>query len=88
MKVKKFIANIKEYLGVDELGIKSKRKSVIVLLEKLEFRHQALHKERGKLQGEQALDEELDIIALHIKKAEDILIKLNEKKAKKDKEKI
>jgi len=50
MKVKKFIANIKEYLGVDELGIKSKRKSVIVLLEKLDFRHQTLHKERGKLQ--------------------------------------
>ena len=42
MKTKKFIESIKEYLGLEELEIKSKRKSVKVLLEKLKHRHEAL----------------------------------------------
>ena len=88
MKTKKFIANIKAYLGLDDLEIKSKRKSVNVLLKKLKSKHAQLTQSLKEDIQEQELNEELDIIALHIKKAEAILKKLNEKKEKKNQEKI
>ncbi len=88
MKTKKFISKIKEYLGLDDLEVKSKRKSVTVLLKKLKLKHEELTQSVKEHIKEEALNEELDIIALHVKKAEDILKKLNQKRAKKDKEKI
>ena len=84
MKAKKFIANVKEYLGLEEFDIKGKRKSVTILLEKLKLKHRELNQDINKNKDEKELYEELDIIALHIKKAEAILKKLNEKRAKKE----
>lgn len=84
MKAKKFITNIKEYLGLHTFDIKGKRKSVKILLKKLKYKHEELSQSIGKNIDEKELNEEIEIIALHIKKAEGILTKLNEKRAKKE----
>ncbi len=84
MKAKKFIANIKEYLGEHEFDIKGKRKSVTALLKKLKFKHEELSQNINKNIDKKELNEEIEIIALHIKKAEAILTKLNKKRAKKE----
>jgi len=81
VKVKKFIAKAKEYLGLHEFDIKGKRKSVTILVEKLRAKDEELRQNKGKNRDEKELHEELEIIDLHIKKAEEILTKLNKKKA-------
>lgn len=77
MKVKKFIDNIKEYLELHEFEKKSKKKSVKILLKKLKLKYADIAKDLEAKPEEKELIEELDIISLHIKKAEKILEKLN-----------
>ncbi len=77
MKVKKFIDRAKEYLGLHEFEKKGKKKSVEILLDKLKLKHEEITQEIKKKSDEKELIEELDIISLHIKKAEKILEKLN-----------
>ena len=77
MKVKEFVENIKAYLGLHEFEKKGKKKSVKILLEKLKQKLEEITLEIEKRPEEKELIEELEIISLHIKKAEKILEKLN-----------
>ncbi len=77
MKVKEFIESIKVYLGLHEFEKKGKKKSVKILLEKLKQKNDEITLELEKKPEEKELIEELEIISLHIKKAEKILEKLN-----------
>jgi hypothetical protein len=77
VKVKEFIQSVKEYLGLHEFEKKGKKKSVKILLEKLKLKSVEITREVEKKPEQSALIEELEIVSLHIKKAEKILEKLN-----------
>jgi hypothetical protein len=77
VKAKKFINSVKEYLGLHDFEKKGKKKSVAILLEKLKLKYDEINKEIEKKSDKKELIEELEIISLHIKKAEKILEKLN-----------
>ena len=85
MSVKKFIADVKEYLGLDDFKKSGKKKSIKRLLEKLKARKEILDKmPKKKLDKKEKkeLKEELAIITLQIKKGEKILNELNSKNKK------
>lgn len=77
MKVKSFIEKIKAYLDLHKFEKKGKKKSVAILLEKLKSKHSEISQKLKENRDQKELQEELDIISIHIKKAEKILEKLN-----------
>ncbi len=77
MKVKEFIKSVKAYLGLHDFEKKGKKKSVAILLEKLKLKHDEISQNLKKNSKQKELIEELEIISLHIQKAEKILEKLN-----------
>ena len=82
MGIKKFIASVKESLGLDEFEKTGKKKSIKRLLEKLKSRKETLNKTPKKKLGKKELKdlkEELAIISLQIKKGEKIWDELNVK---------
>lgn len=82
MGVSRFIQSVKEYLGLEDFEKSSKKKSVKSLLKKLRTKRKELKKNvAGKLEKKekQALEEELEIIALQIQKGKKILNELNAK---------
>jgi hypothetical protein len=90
MSIKKFIADAKEYLGLDDFKKSGKKKSIKRLLEKLRTRKEILDKvPKKKLDKKEKkeLKEELAIITLQIKKGEKILDGLNSQDPKNSKNK-
>jgi predicted patatin/cPLA2 family phospholipase len=77
MKVKKFIEDIKEYLGLEEFEKIDKKRAVEILLENLESKYEQTKQKLEKSPEDKELIEKIDIISLHIKKAKKILKKLN-----------
>ncbi len=77
MKVRKFIDDIKEYLGLDEFEKIDKKRAVEILLENLQAKYEQISQELKSKHDNKELKEEMDIISLHIKKAKKILKKLN-----------
>jgi len=73
MKVGKFIDDIKEYLGLEEFEKIDKKRSVEILLENLESKYEQMSQKLKKTPEDVELQEEVDIISLHIKKAKKIL---------------
>lgn len=85
MGIKKFIESAKESLGLDELKISGKKKSLKILLKKLDLKKEKIEKSLDKKlekKEKKELKEELDIISLQIKKGNKMLDKLNAKSAK------
>jgi len=72
----KFIQNVKEYLNLEDFEKKTKKKAVKSLLKKLRTKRKKIKNElketKEKLKKKE-LNEELDIIALQIKKGKKIL---------------
>ena len=90
MNIKKFIADTKEYLGLDDFKKSGKKKSIKRLLEKLKARKEILDKiPKKKLDKKEKKErkEELAIITLQIKKGEKILDGLNLQESKNSKNK-
>ena len=86
MSVKKFVKNVKTFLGLGDYKIEGKKKAVKDLLKKLNRRKTDVKKQlEGSLdkKRKKELKEELDIISLEIKKGKEILYKLYAKKLKK-----
>ena len=80
MGKKKFIQNVSEALGLDDFKIPNKKKSIKLLLKKLNVKKAVLDKSlKGNLDKKErkGLEEERAIIACHIEKGEKILKKLN-----------
>jgi hypothetical protein len=80
MSKKKFIQNVTEALGLDDFQASSKKKSIKILLKKLNSKKEVLEKKlEAKLEKKvkKELAEERDIIICHIEKGEKILKKLN-----------
>jgi len=75
MKVKKFIDDIKEYLGLEEFEKIDKKRSVEILLENLKSKYEQISQKLKQTPEDAELKEEVDIISLHIKKAKKILKK-------------
>ena len=79
MGVKKFIELVQESLGLDEMKKESKKKSVKILLKKLNAKKDSIDKElKDKIdkKRKKELTEEKEIIAFQIKKGNAILKKL------------
>ncbi len=80
MGKKKFIQNVTEALGLDDFQASSKKKSIKILLKKLNGKKEVLDNSlKGKLEKKEkkGLEEEREIILCHIEKGEKILKKLN-----------
>ena len=87
MKAKKFIGSVREFLGLECEDDKGKKKSLKILLEKLEKKRvrvanklSNIDKNEGEERDELKL--ELSVIDAKIKKGRAILEKLQSKKAK------
>jgi hypothetical protein len=83
MGLKKFMKSVQSTLGLKNLKEESKKKSLKVLLKKLNSRKKsitALLKTPRDKKEENELKEELEIITLQIKKGKKILYKLYSKK--------
>jgi len=79
MSIKKFIASITEYLGLDGFKSTGKKNSIKTLLAKLEDREEKIIQKISKSDNKKAckeLKEELGIIKMQIKKGKKILDKL------------
>jgi len=82
MSIKKFIASVIESLKLDGFEKKGKKKSIKRLLEKLKSRKEILlqtPKKKLAKKEKKALEEELAIITLQIKKGEKMLDDINKK---------
>lgn len=80
MGVKKFIELVSETLGLDDMQKSSKKKSIKILLKKLNVKKDVIDKTlAAKLdkKKKKELNEERDIILFQLKKGEAILKKLN-----------
>jgi len=77
---KKFITKLRSSFALNDVNAEKKRKSLQVLLEKLNKRRISIMKSMGTTLEKQKLQEDLDIITLHIKKAEKLLHSLSSKK--------
>ena len=80
MGKKKFIQNVTEALGLDDFKTSSKKKSVKLLLKKLNEKKEVLEnslKEKVEKKVRKGLEEEREIILCHIEKGEKLLKKLN-----------
>ncbi len=80
MGINKFINRVKELLELDEFEKAGKKKSVKRLLEKLRARERELNEalsRKPKKKEAKEIKEELEIIAVQIKKGEKILGRLN-----------
>jgi len=76
MSIKKFIKQVRKILQLDNFESRGKKKSLKVLLEKLEARKKALRAMPRKeldIKERKALKEEEEIISLQIKKGKEIL---------------
>jgi hypothetical protein len=76
MGIKKFIKNVKHTLGLNDYGIEGKKKSLKDLLKKLNNRKKSINKTLKSSLGKKekkALEEELEIVSLQIKKGKKIL---------------
>ena len=85
MNIKKFIESVKASLNIEDFEKAGKKKSVKRLLEKLISRKEILNnapKKRLSKKEKKALEEELTIISLQIKKGENILDELNSQDSK------
>ncbi len=83
MGLKKFMKSVQSTLGLKDFKEESKKKSLKVLLKKLNSRKKsitALLKTPRDKKEENELKEELEIITLQIKKGKKILYKLYSKK--------
>jgi len=79
MGFKKFIESVRESLGIDELEKASKKKSIKKLLKKLNAKKLDMTEElktTADKKHKKVLEEELQIIACHIKNGNKILKKL------------
>jgi len=88
MGIKKFIANVKEILELDEFENEGKKKSIKRLLKKLKNRRTELEKsikKKTEKKVSKELKEELNIITMQIKKGEKILEELNSGNSKNEK---
>ncbi len=74
MGIKKFISHVKEFLSLDKSINSNKKKSIKQLLKKLKKRRVEVYKliENASKEDKLILEEELEIISLHIKKGKDI----------------
>jgi len=82
MGFKKFIQSVTESLGLGELKVSGKKKSLKSVLKKLNAKKKKIEKsldEKLELKEKKELKEELAIISLQIKKGKKILNKLNNK---------
>ena len=80
MGVKKFIKSVTEFLDLDYSKKLSKKKSVKILLKKLDSKKDAINKsliEKIDKKRKKELLEEKDIVLCQIEKGEKILKKLN-----------
>jgi len=77
---KHFIKNLKSSFAFKDINVDKKKKSLQVLLEKLNKRKISIMKSMGTSLEKQKLQEDLDIITLHIKKGEKLLHDLSSKK--------
>lgn len=79
MGIKKFIKQVKNTLGLKDYEIEGKKKSLKVLLKKLNERKKSINKSLktslGKKEKKELL-EELEIVSLQIKKGKKILHEL------------
>ena len=82
MSVSGFIQSVKEYLSLKDFEKSSKKKSVKSLLKKLRTKRKELKKTLAitiEKKQKKALEEELEIVALQIKKGKNILHELDAK---------
>jgi len=80
MSIKKFIKHVKKILQLDDFEQRGKKKSLKILLEKLEARREVLHaipRKELDIKKRKALREEEEIISLQIKKGKEMLERLN-----------
>ncbi len=79
MSIKKFIKQVKKILLLDNFEQKGKKKSLKILLEKLEARKKilrAIPRKKLDIKEKKALKEEEEILSLQIKKGKKILKEL------------
>lgn len=74
MDLREFIINVKEFLSLKKPIKLNKKKSIKKLLKKLKRRRVEVYKliENSSKEDKLILEEELEIISLHIKKGKDI----------------
>jgi len=80
MSIKKFIKQVRKILQLDNFESRGKKKSLKVLLEKLEARKKVLRaipRKELDIKERKALKEEEEIISLQIKKGKEILDSLD-----------
>ena len=85
MGVKKFIKKVKHTLGMNNVVIENKKKSLKDLLKKLNERKKIIKKSLKKSldsKEEKELNEELDIVCFQLKKGKKMLHKLYTEKHK------
>lgn len=81
MGFKKFIKQVKLTLGLDDYEVEGKKKSLKVLLKKLNERKRNIEKSLKNSLETKELKEELEIVSLQIKKGKKILNELYQKKS-------
>ncbi len=82
MGVKKFVSGVVDFLDLDHFSAKSKKKSIVNLLNKLTTRRKKIKKELDKTTSKKEikkLEESLELIRLQIKKGKKYLKKLDDK---------
>ncbi len=80
MKIKSFIEDVCETLGIDVFKKSTKKKSIKNLIKKLENKKNELiesHKKKSDKKKRKEINQEIDIIEIQIKKAQKVLDKLN-----------
>jgi hypothetical protein len=80
MSIKKFIKQVRKILQLDNFESRGKKKSLKVLLEKLEARKKVLRaipRKELDIKEKKSLKEEEEIISLQIKKGKEILDSLD-----------
>jgi len=87
MKAKKFIGSVREFLGLEDNEDKGKKKSLKILLEKLEKKRVRVANKLSNIDKSESderdeLKLDLSVIDAKIKKGRVILEKLQSKKAK------
>ena len=83
MGAKKFITKVTEFLGLEVMEISKKKKTLKELIKNLENKksqlNKSLHKKINK-KRKKVLEEEYEIVLIHLKKGHKLLQKLNQEK--------
>lgn len=83
MGTKKFITRVTEFLGLEVMETTKKKKTLKILIKSLENKKSRLHKILNKKiskKRKKELEEEYDIVSIHLKKGRKVLQKLNAEK--------